>query len=215
MKNRFDEVKHEYYADDVLLDNVTNFMDKYTGEYNPYFIASARQKSKKNVDNLTMEDMMNVGDLRNGIAIDYGNSVHKTVELWVKYRYRPTQKHLIDCLDKWIEKYGDNNYESETRVYSVEYMLGGTMDLLSEEYLDDIKTNESNKKGNGYFKAPLNHIKNNNKNKAGLQLSIYEFLKKIKRKKRILNWDGEEWTTIPLEDIDVTEIMRDRLIEIM
>jgi len=209
MQNRFDKIKHEYYADDVKLDNVTNFLDTYTGEFNPFLIANARYKSKKNTRNLSMEDMMNVGDLRTSIAINYGNSVHETIELWVKYKYKPTQKHLLDCLEKFIEKYGDD-YESEKRTYSVEYMLGGTMDLLSDEYLDDIKTNETNKKGGGRMKEPLQDIQVNNKNKAGLQLAVYEFLEGIKRKKRVLNWDGEEWETIELEDIDVSEIMQIR-----
>jgi hypothetical protein len=207
--NRFDKIKHEYYSDNVKLDNVTNFLDTYTGEFNPFLIANARYKSKNNTRNLSMDDMMNLGDLRTSIAINYGNSVHETIELWVKYKYEPTQKHLLDCLQKFIAKYGDD-YESEKRTYSVEYMLGGTMDLLSDEYLDDIKTNETMKKGGGRMNAPLQDIQVNNKNKAALQLSVYEFLEGIKRKKRVLNWDGEEWETIELEDINVTEIMHIR-----
>lgn len=214
MKNRFDKIKHEYYADGVKLDNVTSWLSKYTGDFNPFLIANARAKGKGNTQGLSVEDMMNVGDLRNNIAINYGNSIHETIELWIKYKYRPTQKHLEECLDKFISNYGDE-YESEKRIYDKIYMLGGTIDLLSDEYLDDIKTNETEKKSYNKMKEPLELYRADNKNKAALQLAVYEFLLGKKRKKRVLNWNGDKWTTIELPDIDVSDIMRERLAQIM
>ena len=215
MKNRFDKVKHEYYSDDVKLDNVTSWLGKYTGEYKPYLIANARANGKGNTQGLSVEDMMNVGDLRNSIAINYGNAVHETIELWIKYKYRPTQKHLEICLDKFIEKYGED-YESEKRIYNVEYMLGGTADLiaLTDDYLDDIKTNETEKKSYTKMLPPLEKYRADNKNKAALQLSVYEFLLGEKKTKRVLNWNGEYWKTIELPDIDVSEIMESKRKEV-
>ena len=89
------------------------------------------------------------------------------------------------------------------------------MDLINDEFLDDIKTNDTlkvEKKGN--FIKPLNKIKVNNLNKATIQLNIYEVLEGKKRKKRILNFDGYKWTTIEIKDMDVSEILEIRKLEI-
>jgi hypothetical protein len=206
--NRFDAVKHQYYINDKPLLSVTKLIGQYQRPFNSSMVAYMSAKANKNKLDYSANDYLNLWDLKRDIAIDYGNSVHKTIEMWVKFKIRPTQAHLLYMLEKFIEKFGDIDYQSEVRIYNEEYMLGGTVDLLSNEYLDDIKTNDTlkvDKKGN--FIKPLNKVKVNNLNKVRIQTEVYDTLLDKPRKKRVLMWDGVDFEVIVLEDIDVSEIL--------
>jgi hypothetical protein len=206
--NRFDAVKHQYYINDKPLLSVTKLIGQYQRPFNSSMVAYMSAKANKNKLDYTANDYLNLWDLKRDIAIDYGNSVHKTIEMWVKFKIRPTQAHLLYMLEKFIEKFGDIEYQSEVRIYNEEYMLGGTVDLLSDEYLDDIKTNDTlkvDKKGN--FIKPLNKVKVNNLNKVRIQTEVYNTLLDKPRIKRVLMWDGVDFEVIVLEDIDVSEIL--------
>jgi len=204
--SRFDAVKHEYYIDDRKLMSVTELIGTYERPFNANMVS--HMVAKKN--GRDKNDILNEWQIKKDIAIAYGNSIHLAIEMWIKFKIKPTQKHLEEALDSFLEKYGDE-YESEKRVFNYEYELGGTMDLINDIYIDDIKTNRTNKKATkGNFIKPLNKIKVNNLNKARLQLSIYDKLTGSSRKLRILNFDGYSWETIELEKVDVDDILEIR-----
>jgi len=213
--NRFDAVKHKYYINDKPLLSVTKLISKYTRPFNSSMVAYMSAKANKNGLKWTAEDYLNYWDLKRTIATNYGNAIHETIEMWIKFGERPTQPHLEYMLDKFIEQFGHIDYQSEVRIFNEEYMLGGTVDLLSDEYLDDIKTNDTLKEETkGNFIKPLNKLKVNNLNKARLQTSVYDELLKKTRIKRVLMWNGEDFEVIELETVDVSEILADRLKEI-
>jgi hypothetical protein len=214
--NRFDAVKHKYYIDDKPLLSVTKLISKYVRPFNSSMVAYMSAKSNKNGEDWTAEQYKDLWDLKRDIAVDYGNSIHKTIEMWIKFGVKPTQPHLEYMLDKFIEQFGHIDYQSEVRIFNEEYMLGGTVDLLSDEYLDDIKTNDTLKEvKKGNFIKPLNKLKVNNLNKVRLQTSVYDELLDKTRIKRVLMWNGEDFEVIELEPIDVQPILTERLKEIM
>ena len=213
--NRFIQSTHQYFNGELEYLSVTKLIGKYQRPFNASMVAHMSAKYNKNKLDYSANDYLNIWDLKRDIAIDYGNSVHKAIELWVKYKIKPTQPHLQAMLKQFIKQFGKIKYESEVRIFNAEYELGGTVDLLSSKYLDDIKTNDTlkvDKKGN--FTIPLNKVKVNNLNKARLQTSVYNTLLDKPRICRVLMWNGIDFEVIELEPIDVTEILELRKLEI-
>ena len=101
--NRFDEVKHEYYIKDRLLLSVTKLIGQYQRPFNSSMVAHMSAKYNKNKLDYSANDYLNLWNLKRDIAISYGNSVHYTIEMWVKFKTEPTQKHLQDMLAKFIK----------------------------------------------------------------------------------------------------------------
>ena len=214
MVNRFNAIKHEYYSDDTQLLSVTKFISRYQRPFNAPMVANM----VANKNNRTAEDVLNEWDLKRDIANNYGTSVHLAVEGWIKYGIIPTQPHLQLVVEKFREKFGHIKWESEYRIFNKEYELGGTVDLLSFEsgIMADIKTNETNKKGSkGNFIKPLNKLKVNNLNKVRLQTCIYENLIGEDFKKFVYIWNGEDFEEQELEPVDVSELLTERLTEIL
>lgn len=213
--NRFIETTHTYMNGELEYLSVTKLIGKYVRPFNADMVAHMSAKRSGKDKNY----YLNLWDLKRGIAVDYGNSIHKAIELWIKYQIKPTQPHLLKCVNKFIEQFGDIEWESEVRLFNKEYELGGTVDLLSRKsrIIADIKSNNTlkeEKKGN--FIKPLNKIKVNNLNKVRLQEQIYEkMVDDGEYTKLVYMWNGEEFEVIELEPIDVSEILQARLIEIM
>tara|TARA_R110000850_G_scaffold238816_1_gene363469 strand:- start:3 stop:638 length:636 start_codon:yes stop_codon:yes gene_type:complete len=210
--NRFIESTHQYFNGELEYLSVTTFTGKYQRPFNSSMVAHMSAKRSGE----TKEHYLNLWDLKRDIAIDYGNSIHKAVELWIKYQIKPTQPHLLLAVNKFIEQFGHIEWESEVRLYNSKYELGGTVDLLSDGIIADIKTNDTlkiEKKGN--FIKPLNKVKVNNLNKVRLQTQVYEMMLGKEMQKLVYMWNGEEFEVIELESIDVSEILQERLIEIM
>lgn len=213
MVNRFDKIKHKYYIDERKLMSVTELIGNYIRPFNSNMVAQMlSNKSGRDKD-----DILNEWDLKREIAIDYGNSIHKAVELWLKYQIKPTQPHLLKSVEKFIEQFGHIEWLSEHRVFNKEYELGGTLDLYSDtsKIIADLKTNDTNKKGKkGNFIKPLNKLKVNNLNKVRLQTKVYQELIGEDLKRFVYIWNGDNWEEQELEDIDVTEIMQIRKEEV-
>lgn len=202
--NRFIELTHQYFNGELEYLSVTKLIGQYQRPFNSSMVSHmvAKKTGQK------QSDILNTWDLKRDIAIDYGNSVHKAVELWVKYQIKPTQPHLLKMIERFIERFGDMEWQSEVRLFNEEYQLGGTVDLMTDTIIADVKTNDTlkvDKKGN--FIKPLNKVKVNNLNKVRLQTKIYETMTGKEMIKMVLHWDGEDFNVIELEDIDVSEIL--------
>lgn len=210
--NRFIEATHTYMNGELEYLSVTKLIGKYIRPFNADMVAHMSAKRSGKDKNY----YLNLWDLKRDIAVDYGNSIHKAIELWIKYEIKPTQPHLLKVVNKFIEQFGHIGWESEVRLFNKEYELGGTVDLLSENIIADIKTNDTLKEGKkGNFIKPLNKVKVNNLNKVRLQTQIYETMIGKEMQKLVYMWNGEEFEVIELEPIDVSEILQARLIEIM
>jgi hypothetical protein len=207
--NRFNAVAHEYYIDDRKLMSVTELIGTYERLFNANMVAQmVANKSGRDKD-----DILNEWDLKRDIAVDYGNSIHKSIELWVKYEIEPTQPHLLKAVRQFDKQFGDIEWLSEHRVFNHKYELGGTLDLYSktQSIIADVKTNDTlkeEKKGN--FITPLNKVKVNNLNKVRLQAKVYEVLVEKECTRFVYHWDGEVYNVIELEDIDVQPILEIR-----
>lgn len=207
--NRFNAVAHEYYIDDRKLMSVTELIGTYERPFNANMVAHmVANKSGRDKD-----DILNEWDLKRDIAVDYGNSIHKSIELWLKYQIEPTQPHLLKAVRQFDKQFGDIEWLSEHRVFNHEYELGGTLDLYSKTHsiIADVKTNDTlkeEKKGN--FITPLNKVKVNNLNKVRLQAKVYEVLVEKECTRFVYHWDGEVYNVIELEDIDVQPILEIR-----
>lgn len=213
--NRFNKSEHKYYLDnDILLLSVTRFISQYAPEFNASLVAHMVSKS----NGRDKDDILNEWDLKREIASDYGNSIHKAIELWVKFGEMPKQEHLEKAVLEFVglcEEEGQTGGQSEYQIFDEKYELGGTIDYLTDTKIIDFKTNDTEKKGKGRFKEPLKDLKHNNLNKARLQLSIYDQLTGGNRKLEVWNWDGDTFTIIPLKKVDVSEILKERLAQIM
>lgn len=210
--NRFDEVRHQYYIGDRLLKSVTTFISDFMPKFNAPMVAGVVAKKR----GVSAEHILNDWDLKRDIANNYGNSIHMSVERWLKFGEKPTQPHLQLAVDKFIEKFGNINWDSEYRVFSEEYELGGTMDLISwdSKIIADIKTNDTFKESDKKFSKPFNNLKANNLNKVRLQTKIYQELLGGEWQRKVFVWTGEDFEEHELEDIDVSEIMAIRKNEV-
>lgn len=213
--NRFIEATHTYMNGELEYLSVTKLIGKYERPFNASMVAhmSAKRSGKDK------DYYLNLWDLKRDIAVDYGNSIHKAVELWIKYQIKPTQPHLLKAVDKFIEQFGHIEWQSEVRLFNAKYELGGTIDLLSEKskIIADIKTNDTLKEvKKGNFIKPMNKVKVNNLNKVRLQTRTYqEMMENGEYKRLVYMWNGEDYEVIELEDIDIEPMLSERLIEIM
>ncbi len=214
--NRFDSVKHLYYLGDRVLKSVTTLINEYTPEFNAPKVASMIAGKGKYAGRKS-DDILNEWDLKRDIANNYGTSVHAAVELWIKYGLKPTQPHLLLVVDKFIEKFGIINWESEYRLFNEEYELGGTIDLVSfdSKIIADIKTNDTFKEEKKEkFKSPLSHLKVSNLNKVRIQTKVYQELLSGEYKRYVYNWNGYDFEVTELEDVDVSLLLAKRKAEV-
>lgn len=216
--NRFIKETHTYLNGELEYLSVTKFIGRYQRPFNASIAAHMSAKGKNNFHDYTADDFLNQWDLKREIAIDYGNSIHKAIELWLKYKIKPTQPHLLLAVEKFDEQFGHIEWQSEVRLFNDEYELGGTVDLLSEKsrIIADLKTNNTLKEGKkGNFIKPLNKVKVNNLNKVRLQEQLYEkMIDDGEYQKVVYMWNSYEWVVIELEPIDVSEILAERKLEI-
>lgn len=231
--NRFEESTHQYFSGDIEYLSNSALMEKYTGGFDDSkknMIAYQISNSKKNEVPLSKNDALNVLDLSNKISCDWGNCIHDSLHLYLRYRKMPKQKYLADVVQKFVDKFGDD-WISEDKLWTDKYEIGATLDLHKIDngtlIVGDVKTNKILDKTNrGKMKPPLDHLRIRNKDKVELQTTLYREWLVLSDKYPDINhdtpfklqgfdWDGYEWNLVELEPIDVSEILQARLIEIM
>jgi hypothetical protein len=148
------------------------------------------------------------------IARDFGNAVHKSIELWIKHSAQPKNKYLQSVIDTFPLK--NKGLISEKIVYNDDLLIAGTIDVLRKKKtrydLYDIKTGGNDlEKSYNRLLSPLQDLKDSPLNKYRLQMSIYKQLAESMGYKIdklfILKW-AQRWEVIEVKpiEIDLTKI---------
>lgn len=212
MKNdelEFDEETHTYTVKGKKLESVTEFVSRFFPAFDKEKV-SERVASKRGV---TKEEVLEEWE---AIA-DAGTMIHEEIENWINVRLRPIDDKAKRGVD-WLILSGYREaypmMTSEKRIYSEQYGLAGTIDLLfikSDDYtksravLVDWKTNENLTTQNRYeltsSEGPISHLHNSKLNKYVLQLSTYAYILE------------EEYDVI-IDELVIVQLKEDRFVEI-
>mgnify|MGYP003397492496 FL=1 len=212
----YDEVKHQYWWEEngerTDLTSVTSKIHKAKKPFDSYSIAGAL--SKKN--GRDQKDIVAEWKLKGDLACDWGNAVHKSVELYVRYGAEPKTRYLQGVIQEYL-KFGFVNPRAEVMTYDLETQIAGRMDLVDGDGLiniRDIKTSSGIEEKKNDFHGVLSaHIKSK-LDEYTLQLSLYAFILKSRGhtigELSILEWDDgfrkldvpyrEDWVRLLLEN---------------
>jgi len=185
---KFNEKQHKYYTTKVQdFTSATTLIHKYFKPFDRDNIA--RRYATKH--GLNFYDVLNKWQHEADISIELGNMVHKFCEeklLNLDYTIKPyTDKHknVLRVADRTVD-FLLNNFEfieSEKIIFSEEYKVAGTIDLLMKRnnviYILDWKTNKKIETKNIYHKYGLDcisHLDDNNYTHYQLQLNLYKWL---------------------------------------
>ncbi len=163
MKNKyeFEPIKHIHTLDGKPLMGVTTVLQVIA---KPFLLQWAANQAVEYVQGKILG--MEAGDLLDNLgdwlieaktvhrkkkekAGDWGTSVHKAVELWIKENELPVDldekgKEVFDKFRNWSAENKVKFLESEKHVWSKELWIGGIVDLVimmdGKKYIADIKT---------------------------------------------------------------------------
>lgn len=191
----YDDASHKYWdeTDGVTteLTSVTQLISRAKKEFNTHMVAgSVAKKTGRDQKEIVAE-----WKLKGDIACDWGNAIHKTVELWVKHKAEPKTKYLKGVLEEY-KKLGFENDRAEMMIYDLGVKVAGRMDLIDGVdiiNIRDIKTSAGIEDDKKEFTGVLkNHI-GSKLDEYTLQLSIYAYILEQKGHKigelSILEWD--------------------------
>jgi hypothetical protein len=205
----FEETKHEYTKEGKLYTPVSNVVSKLSREFEAEKIAGF--VARKN--NRTTEDVLEEWDMKAQIARNFGNAVHKSIELWIKHSAKPKNKYLQSVIETFPLK--NKGLISEKIVYNKDLLIAGTIDILRKKRtrydLYDIKTSYDLDKSYNRLLKPLEDLRDSPLNKYRLQMSIYKQLSEAMGYKIdklfILKW-ASKWEVIEVEPIkiDLTKV---------
>lgn len=156
-------------------------------------------------EGVSKEEIINKWAKINKDACDKGHNVHQIIENYIKEDIIGDEQ-LIAELNKVFDKSKYKAIRNEYTVYSDEFEVAGTSDLICDidsNTFDvyDFKTNKKFTFDNGYgkyLKPPLNNLQQCHYNDYSIQLSLYAYLyaaltnKKV-RKICILYHNGKEF----------------------
>ena len=212
----FNKATHEYSKDGKLYTPVSDVISKLSPEFEAERIAGFVAKKEKRTTNEVLEEW----DMKAQIARDFGNAVHKSIEIWIKHSAKPKNKYLQKVIDTFPLKKG---LISEKIVYNDDLQIAGTIDVLQKKRtrynLIDVKTSYDLDKSFGKLLSPLQDLKDSPLNKYRLQMSIYKQLAESMGYKIdklfILKW-ANEWETIEVKpiEIDLTKVNHKKIINI-
>ena len=171
---------------------------------------------------MSKKEIKSYWEQRSEDACKYGSMVHKEIENLFKGskygEFNEEEDYLnvtpeAEGFKEWFTtqyELGWRLWATEKIVYSEEYNIAGTVDLiLYNDYLStirefkvvDFKTNDPenlHKEAYDYLKDPLHHLKASTMEKYNLQLNTYAFLLGFRYpvKKEILNLHDEDYKVI-------------------
>jgi len=193
----FDEKEHVYYYENKPLISVTQFIKEYTEPFNSLFASNS--KVKKNIKNkegisnpINLRKYWKLGSERSATL---GTASHIFAQMYMLDRNTIPKTNYEIAIVNAIKKL-EENWEiivQENIVYSLEYMIAGSIDLIlknktTNEYaVGDWKTTEDLIKYYDMLKEPFN-IHDSALNKYSIQLDIYSILSSynIPNKNRII-----------------------------
>lgn len=200
----FNEELHEYRVKGKRLLSVTQLLNKITSEFNADSIIDKMLKgeeiylgAKTELVGMTKEEIKQLWKLNNTAKSRYGTFIHEGAEkIALALRdntlpecYKPNRPELKQVL-KFFKNEGYTLVEAEKQVFSEEFGLAGTMDLLLEKdgkyYIGDWKTNIgkdlsdfNGSKWTKKMKYPLDNIPDIHFWTYALQFSIYRHIMEL------------------------------------
>jgi hypothetical protein len=205
----FDPSNHTYTKDNKRYAPVSDVISQLSPEFEAEKIAGFIAKRDKR----TVEEVLEEWDMKSQIARDFGNAIHKSIELWIKHSAQPKNKYLQNAVKTFPLK--NKGLISEKIVYDDDLQIAGTIDILrkkkSKYDLCDIKTSYDLEKSYNRLLSPLQDLKDSPLNKYRLQMSIYKQLAESMGfkidKLFILKW-AQRWEVIEVKpiEIDLTKI---------
>lgn len=162
--------------------SVTNFI----GSYKKPFDKDKWSKYVANRDGITQKEVLDKWNDITLTAQNRGTNVHLIMENYIKSRV--IEKGYEDFIDSFIKKTSgiilpDSKIMSEELLYSHDYKLAGTADLIVENgnsfHVMDFKTNKKfnyTNKYNDYFYEPIEHLPQCEFTTYTIQLSIYAWM---------------------------------------
>lgn len=176
-----DELSHSYTQDGVKYQSVTQLVSKFKVPFKRDMIAGIVAKKQGR----EIEDVIREWELKAELARDFGNAVHKSIELYIKYGEKPKHKFLLKVVNEFA-KLKTGKLHSEIVVYSDELKTAGKLDIIEslgdkKIVIPDLKTNgEMVKKAYGKFLPPFDYLEQTSINEYRLQLSAYKHLMELK-----------------------------------
>ena len=183
---------------DIVLDHSTHTYtnihndEKYMsvttliGKYKKPFDKDYWSKKIADRDGKDQDQVLKEWETITKTAQNRGTNIHSIMENYLKEQFIPQgYEELIKSFDKkcvGVIK-SNSNILCEHTVYSHDYKLAGTADVIVENsdlfYILDFKTNKKfnfNSKYNDYFYAPLDYLQQCEFTTYTIQLSIYAYL---------------------------------------
>ena len=211
---KFYKDTHKYLHNGEPYLSVSDFRDQFKEPFPKRTVAEAVAK-KKDKD---PDEILNEWNMNRDVSIDYGNSIHKALELYIKYGKIHKLPHIKEVISQFKEKYDRTKIYPEIIAYNTSIRLSGTLDALLETSkgnfsIIDYKTNyELSKSQYKPYKSPLEHLTISKLNDYRIQLSLYKWLIEQynhKVDKLILeHWNGEKLKTIELEPIKPIKVAK-------
>ena len=206
---KFNPKNHTYTRNGKLYTPVSDVISKLSPEFQAERIAGFVAKKQER----TTEEVLEEWGMKAQISIDFGNAVHRSIEMFIKHSATPKNEYLKNAVDTFPLK--NKGLTSEKIVYDDDLQIAGTMDILRKKKtkydLYDIKTSYDLKKSYNRLLSPLQDLRDSPLNKYKLQMSIYKQLAESMGYKIdklfILKW-ADEWETIEVEpiEIDLTKV---------
>lgn len=219
---KFDAETHSYTIDGSPAKGVSKFFHEFEEEFNAKKIAPFSAKKL----GITVEEVLEMWEIKKTIGISYGNMLHFTIEGWGKYGMEPIRPYLVFILDeykKMIQPYIDEGWDIvyEDQIANKEYMLAGTRDLVLRkdnkfkiiDFKTDFDLHNKIKPVRGYFKAPLQNYKASRLNAYRVKMSIYKHLEELTGAEfdglELWHWE-DGFTVHKLKPVDVTPLFEIR-----
>ena len=181
-------MKHEYSLGDTILTSVTDciktFFEPFDSDHWADYVADR--------DGKTTEEVLYEWQEKR----DWGTKVHQLIEDYIKKgKQKKDYPHevleAIDLID-FLRSLHDAKITPEKRVFSVEWRVAGTIDVVIETpegvILIDWKTTKNLRMENSYrqAKAPINHLDDCNYNIYALQLNLYKAIFEQQSGKKVI-----------------------------
>ena len=184
-------------------------VSKLLSLYKEPFDSAFHAERKALKEGVTKDEILSKWDKMTKDACDKGQNIHSILENYIKTGVIEDNV-LIEKLNEVFNKSSYKNVRTEYLVYSDEYEVAGTSDIICDVDSDtfdvyDFKTNKKFTFDNGYgkyLKPPLNNLQQCHYNDYSIQLSLYAYLysaltnKKV-RKICILYHNGKEFKSYP------------------
>jgi len=178
MTLQFNKELHQYTKGGKVYTSVTQYINKFKKPFDKDYLSvmcAAR-------DDREVEDVLKEWEMKADISKNFGNAIHESIELFIKYKQKPKHLFLKQVVDEFEELTKGLDLHAEKVIHDDELELAGTIDLIvkvgeKKVKLIDYKTNgEFTLKGKEKLLPPYDYLRANHLDTYSLQLNIYKHL---------------------------------------